>query len=63
MTLPLVAVVVLVLGLLFHLIATGAKEPPRGMPTLAELGRAMMWVGLFFLVWALMPHGSITLAR
>lgn len=59
MTLPLIAVV-LIIGLLLHAVCTSRQG--NGMPTLAELGRAMIWVGLFFLVWVLSAtHGDLKL--
>lgn len=59
MTLSLVAVVVLILGLVLHWAATGSGKSGAG--TVAELGKAMIWVGLFFVVLGLYGHGGLNL--
>ena len=63
MTLSIVAVLVLLIGLLLHAFTSGGSPPTwRGNSTLNELGRAMIWVGLFFMVAAMMgSHGNLVL--
>jgi hypothetical protein len=61
MSLSLVGVIVLVLGLLLHWSATGSSR--NGSATLAELGRSMIWIGLFFVVAPLASHGAIPFSR
>jgi predicted transporter len=61
MTLPLVAVIVLVIGLLLHWAATGSSK--NGATTASEMGRSMIWIGMFFLVAAIIDHGALVLSR
>jgi hypothetical protein len=63
MTLSMVAVVVLLLGLLFYYLGTGPANGRSGSGTLAELGRSMIWVGVFFVVAGMINHGQLVLTR
>jgi len=63
MTLSLVAVIVLLIGLLLHYIGSGPVAGKPGGSTVAELGRAMIWVGMFFVVAGAVNHSALTLTR
>jgi hypothetical protein len=67
MTLPMFAVLVLIVGLILHAATwpgpTGTPSDPhrwRGHSTLNEWGRSMIWIGTLFIVWALAAHGNVT---
>lgn len=68
MTLPIVAVVCLLIGLLLHAISGGevvtATPPrPRFFSTLGVLGYVMILWGMFFIMLSLVEHASPLLMR
>ncbi len=53
----LIAVIILAVGLLFHYL--GSSSSKGGASTVAEWGRAMIWVGMYFVAALIIGHGLL----
>lgn len=58
-----VPILVTIIGLLVWFLSEGHGEPPRNYPKIAETGRIMFQIGMFWLVAAYASTAILTLGR